>query len=327
MIKIKDLIPLNQQEEKAKFFADQNYNPQFKYEKKIQPQDLTYYGLPKQEYMDLAQEIIDRAYDQKNETDIRNLEGPKIDQETIHRRITSFLKDHQLEKRFQITWSPNYISSVSISPELIKLKEPADFREGELTGMIYHEIGTHALRRFNYEQQIWFKKKNKYHLKNHYRTEEGLATFHSLLGYHYQYAIRWALAYIATSLSQHGSFIELWHYLKKYIQNPERLWSFTIRRKRGITDTSQAGGFTKDVVYLEGAVKVYQWLITNNFDLTKLYFGKISCDDTEKVYQLTPNFQPKLPNFFLNDRDKYQQNIQKIAEINQFENFLRNNKC
>jgi hypothetical protein len=45
-------------------------------------------------------------------------------------------------------------------------------------GVLDHEIGTHFLRKFNEKNQIWYKKKDYYKMKNCIETEEGLASLH-----------------------------------------------------------------------------------------------------------------------------------------------------
>ena len=92
----------------------------------------------------------------------------------------------------------------------------------------------------------------------------------------------------------------------------------TFRQKRGLTDTSKPGGYSKDLVYFEGLVDVYNWLKKNNFDITDLYIGKLSTQDVEKAKNLNPNFQPVLPSFFSLSKEKYAQEIKKIGEFNNF---------
>jgi len=316
MIKLRDLVPTNLQQEKGKFFQNQDYNPQFTYQKKFDSIDLHYYGLPKQKYLDLAKEIVDKAYFNKTEKDILDLEGAEVNQEKVDQKIKNFLREHHIENRFGVIWSESFLSSVSFTPQALKLRTPCKMREGELRSLLFHEIGTHALRRVNYEQQPWFKKKRQYGFRPHLRTEEGLATLHSLIARNFKYAARWALSYLLVDFAQQHSFVETWNFLKPYIQNPDRRWLFTIRRKRGIIDTSQPGGFTKDLIYLEGTVEIYKYLEKNNFDITKLYYGKIAHEDAEKVYQLNPNFRPLLPIFYTSNQEKYVTHLNEVAEIN-----------
>ncbi|MBD3279385.1 MAG: DUF1704 domain-containing protein [Candidatus Pacebacteria bacterium] len=321
MIKVRDLIPTNLQQEKAKFFAaDFNYQPQLSYAKKIDTQQLAQqYGLPKQKYLDLAQEIIDRAYHDRNESEILKTFGKKISQPQAHQRIKDFLQVHGLAARFQIKWSADFLSMISINKNTIKLRQPFNLREQQLTGALYHEIGTHALRRVNYEQQPWYKKKKKHGFSNYLKTEEGLASLHSLIPRDFKLARKTALAYLAVQHAQQNSFTQLWQFLTPYIDDPDKRWIFAVRRKRGLTNTSQPGGFTKDILYLEGLVTVWQYLQKHQFNPTTLYFGKMALEDIEKAIAMKPTFRPKLPRFFQRNRVGYRERLVKIGTINQLD--------
>lgn len=313
---IKNLTPINLMEEKGKFFADENYNPQFIYEKITSDKTLYKHGYPQTKYLDLAQTILEKTYYKHNEAELDKLKGIPISQRGVTQKTYDFLDIHQLKNRFKIVWSNSFVARATITADTIKLRLPADFRQQDLLSMLYHEIGTHALRRVNYEQQPWYKKKKEYGFKDYLKTEEGLAGLHSLLPLDFQYAYYPALNYVSVAYAQEHSFAELWNFHKKYIDNPERRWERTFRRKRGLKDTSQPGGFTKDLVYFEGMVEVWNYLRQNNFDLTQLYFGKMDLADVDKAVRMNPGFEPLLPSFFVVDKEKYAQKLEKIGQVN-----------
>lgn len=315
---ISRLTPTNLLEEKEKFFTDQNYNPQFIYEEAASEDDLYKYGFPQSKYLDLAKEILDKSYYNKTETDLDKLRGNSVNQSEVTNKTSDFLSIHRLQKRFKIVWSKSFVARATMTTDTIKLKLPADFRQLDLLSMLYHEIGTHALRRINYEQQPWFKKKKKYKFADYLMTEEGLAGLHSLLPLDFQYASYPALNYVSVAYAQRHSFVEIWNFLKKYIDHPERRWEKTFRRKRGLTDTSQPGGFTKDLVYFEGMIKVWQYLKKNDFDITQLYFGKMALADVDKAVKINPNFIPILPSFYEADPTAYAEKIYEIGQLNLF---------
>lgn len=318
MIRLSNLNPINLLEEKAKFFSDTTYNPQFIYADPINTDELLEYGVPNQKKVDQAQEIVDKAYFGRNHQDLLMTEGPIVPHPVVTERITSFLALHNLEKRFKIVWSSSFISRATVNSDSIKLRSTAEFRKEGLIGMMYHEIGTHVLRRINYEQQPWYKKKKKFGFKSYLTTEEGLAALHSLSARSYKSAATIALKYLAAYQAQHHSFAEVYNYLEKYTDNPETRWLTTLRQKRGLEDTSQPGGYTKDIVYFEGAGRVAKWLDEHKYDCTWLYFGKMDIDDVNKALELNPDFEPVLPSFFVSDKNKYAQNIYDVAEYNQF---------
>lgn len=313
---IRKLTPINLLEEKEKFFADQSYNPQFIYEHPVSEAKLLKHGIPQKKYLSLAKEILDQTYYGRNEADLYHMKGKQLKQKEITKKIKTYLKMHGMEKRFKIVWSSSYVVRTTITPGTVKLRLPVSFRKEDLLGMLYHEIGTHAVRRVNYEQQPWYKQKKKYGFKNYLRTEEGLATLHSLIPHSFKAAFISAIRYLAVHWAQQESFAQLWRKLGRYIQDPERRWIITLRQKRGMTDTSKPGGFTKDLVYFEGLVDVYQYLKENDFNITKLYFGKMALEDVEKAVQMNPNYKPLLPSFFVLDNKTYKKNLKEIGSVN-----------
>ncbi|GIK83605.1 MAG: hypothetical protein BroJett025_02270 [Patescibacteria group bacterium] len=314
---VTSLIPKNLNQEKEKFFADQTYNPQFRYAESIDQNKLEKYGPTTNAYLKIAENIVEKAYFGKTEDDLQKMEGPVVSQRDIEKTIYTFLHMHNLQKRFKIVWSSSFVSRTSITADTIKLRLPPDFRKEGLLGMLYHEVGTHALRRINYEKQPWFKSKKKYGFSDYLKTEEGLATLHFLMPRSFKFAYWSALDYITVSKAQHASFVEIWNFLGTYIQNPERRWLMALKKKRGLTDTSKPGGYTKDLVYFEGLIDVYGWLKKNNFDSTNLYFGKLALEDVEKAILLNPKFHPQLPSFLSLSKEKYAQEIKKIGDYNE----------
>lgn len=312
-----NLIPTNLNEEKAKFFADNLYNPQFTYAEEINQKQLNKYGKPSEKYLSIAKNILQKAYFERDEDDLFLMEGPHHTQKEVEEKIQTYLEIHDLEKRFRTVWSSSFVVRTSINQDTIKLRLPCDFRREGLLGMLYHEIGTHALRRLNYEQQPWYKRKEKHGFGDYLKTEEGLATLHFLIPHSFKLAFISALDYLTVSEAQDASFAETWNYLGKYVQDPNRRWMITLRKKRGLTDTSQPGGYTKDLVYFEGMVDVHKWLKKNNFDITSLYFGKLALEDATKAVALNPDFKPALPSFFAINPEKYAQEIKIIGETNE----------
>jgi len=318
---LKRLTPINLLEEKQKFFSDFSYNPQFVYDAVVPDEELYQYGKPDPAFVSLAQSILDKEYKNRNETDLRMNQGSIFSEPEVTRIATDFLEMHALEDRIKIHWSSSFVSRASITPDSLRLRKGSEFRKENLLGMLYHEIGTHAIRRVNYEQQPWFKHKKKYGFSSYLETEEGLASLHSLLPFSYKSAYSTAIRYAASHFSQSHSFSELWSFLEKYIDDLETRWMITFRQKRGVADTSSGSGFTKDLVYFQGMVKVYNWLAKNDFDLYYLYFGKLALEDIELAKKLNPAFEPLLPSFFTLNKQNYVKQIKAIGKANSFDEF------
>ena len=313
---LQDITPINLLAEKQKFLAEPTSNPQFIYKNPIDEKKLTQYGVPQKKYLDLATAILEKTYFGRNEQDLYMTKGKKLSQEEVDRKIRSFLEMHRLEDRFNLVWSSSFVSRTTISSDTIKLRLPAEFRQEDLLGMLYHEIGTHAIRRINYEQQPWFKKKKKFGFSSYLKTEEGIASLHSLIPHSYKSAFVSAIRYIAADTANKGSFAETWAALEPYVEDLDRRWTIVFRQKRGITDTSQPGGYTKDLVYFEGLVEVWRWLSSQNFALADLYYGKLALEDVPKAVSMNPEFDPLLPSFYTHDFTNYRKQMLEIGEYN-----------
>lgn len=313
---IKDLIPTNLQQEKERFLANPKSNPQFNYHRDFFENELTQYGQPKAENLEVAQQIVDQAYQDKVDSDLYAHRGPLLSQNDLTNKIKTFLEMHHLADRYKLVFSSSFVTRTSITPDTIKLRTPLSFTQEGLMGMLYHEIGTHALRRINYEQQPWFKRKKKFGFSEYLFTEEGLATIHTLLPQVNSLAFSPALKYLTVQIAQTSSFAETWQFLTPYIDNLEKRWQIVYRQKRGLTDTSKPGGFTKDICYFGGLIEVFNWLMDHNLDPTQLYYGKLALEDVPKAVNLYPEYQPILPSFWLLDPQAYAEGVYQIGKAN-----------
>ena len=314
---IADLQTTNFQQEKNRFRKNPTFNPQFTYSRSFTAEDLQTHGLPDHKYINIAEKIIEKTFSNFSTEELKNNKGKLLDQETVNLSLREFLKKHNdLDKKFEIIWSDKFVSRAAINPTTIKLSLPCSIYEQDLEGLIYHELGTHALRRVNYEQQPWFRRKKKNGFSSYLKTEEGLAVLHSLFTQKYPLAYVSALNFLMTIKAQQESFLELWQFFKHYIDDDERAFSAVFKKKRGLTDTSHPGGFSKDYVYFEGFVEIVDFLIKNDFPISDLYWGKMSWKDIDKAKEMNPDFEPILPGFYTDNPELYKQQVMRIAEEN-----------
>jgi len=299
--------------------ADPSYNPTFTYPAEVDQDRLKQYGLPRQPFLSLAQEIVDRAFSSRNYQDLVMSEGKQVTRRQVEAKTITFLEMHGLAQRFKMSMSESYVARTSISADTIKLRLPIEFRKESLLGMLYHEVGTHALRRVNYERQPWYRSKNKYGFRPYLKTEEGLAVMHSLLAYSLKLAYKPALLYLTCQLAQRASFAQVYSFLMGYYANPEHSWRTAVRHKRGLVDTSQPGGYTKDLIYFEGLVEVWHWLKNHHFKLDDLYLGKLAYQDAARARRLNPEFEPLLPSFYQADHDLYSHRIAQLGQENRLD--------
>jgi len=310
MLKINDLLPLNLQEEKIKFFASgYTYNPHFVYEKEVNQTELTQYGKPRWWPLMQAKWIARR--DAKNRLSSINFvkSSQFINQVEFNRLLEDKLKTYQLENQYEIVFSKQFVSriSVNLKTQQVKVQLPIQIQRDEVAAVIAHEIETHILRQENSKKQIWHGKKKKFGLTSHMRTEEGLAVANEMIMGGNTTAYKQAVNYIATDLALHDSFARVFAFYIQMWGDPERAWLWTVKKKRGLTDTSQKGAFTKDVVYFEGLLKVLHYLKKNHYDPRGLYLGKIDVDDIKKIQKLNPSKEILLPEFLKNNLADYQE--------------------
>lgn len=196
-------------------------------------------------------------------------------------------------KKYGYNWEvlvlKNLSTKVTVDPELRKvyINGSKKYSEIDLKRLIVHEVGTHIVRSENGRKQPYpFFASG---LAGSLSTEEGLAVYSeykSNLLEKDTFAM-YAGRVIASSLCLTKSFFEIYSYLCNFLPNDVSLY-ITQRVKKGLIDTSEAGGFTKDYVYLDGFVKIRKF-IENGGDYEILYLGSVGLDDIPDLLKLVNN--------------------------------------
>ncbi|XP_019723125.1 uncharacterized protein KIAA0895-like isoform X2 [Hippocampus comes] len=192
----------------------------------------------------------------------------------------------------------------------------AGARQHWLEGMLRHEIGTHYLRGVNNSFQPWAtaEGRKQFGLKPANPTEEGLASLHSVLLRKQPYLWRAALLYYTVFHAGSMSFSQLFSHVARFVQHPDVRWEYCLRAKRGQTDTSQPGCFSKDQVYLDGILRILRHRKNIDFKmLTSL--GKVSYEDVEKLRNLAVINNARIPHF-MQDQERYLQHLDHIVAVN-----------
>lgn len=318
MLKLSELIPINLLAEKEKFFANNaNYNPQFTYQTTIKQSDLNFYGKPRWRYSRLAKRIIKQAKKEKLfQKD--QLSNEKLDTKATSQIIEEYLADYSLNEKYQLVFDENFTSrfAVNFKNHAIKIRLPVTFSERKLINTLNHEIGTHILRQENYEKQNWYRHKKHYGFSNHLRTEEGLAVIHQYLNSKQQLVFKTALSYLGAKIASKKDFKTVYAFFYQYLQNSQKSWSYALKNKRGLTDTSLPGGFSKSLVYLEGFEQVLNYLKNHQYNPGLLYYGKLAIEDIKKAQEMNPNYQAILPKFYTNNPADYQKKVKTLAKRN-----------
>ncbi len=315
MIKIADLVPTNLQEEKIKFFASgYTYNPQFHYDQPIDESQLTQYGRPKWWLLWQAKWIVWRYKNNLQKHPI-HLEKDVVSKKEIELLIENRLSLYNINREYSLLFSDKFVGriAVNLKHKQIKIRTPIQINKHEIEAVLAHEIDTHLLRQKNSEKQVWHGSKKKFGFKNHTKTEEGLAVINEMIAAKQTLPYKQALNYLSIDLALKSDFVSVFNFFLSAWNDPERAWTWTVKKKRGLTDTSRKGGFTKDVVYFEGLISVLKYAKKNNYDLQALYYGKIDVDDVKQAIELSPQYRPILPFIITKDSEAYKTKLQQIC--------------
>ncbi|KFZ63906.1 Uncharacterized protein KIAA0895-like, partial [Podiceps cristatus] len=147
--------------------------------------------------------------------------------------------------------------------------------------------GTHYIRGVNNTRQPWHSSEGRkqYSLKPANPTEEGLASLHSVLFRKQPFLWRAALR-----------------------------WEYCVRAKRGQTDTSQPGCFSKDQVYLDGILRILRHRQTIDFPLLAA-LGKVSYEDVNRLKKFGVLEKARIPHF-MQDLERYMKQLDHIVTTN-----------
>ena len=244
------------------------------------------YGFPNKNDYEFALDIVKNLGDSNAHANIYD-----ITSNFLKSRIESCLKDSNI-----IGWKILLKNSsarifVSSITKTITIKKEALFNSHEIQRLLVHEIGVHVLRYENGSKQkfILFSKGFPGYLE----TEEGLAIFsekrNGLLS---NIALtKYCCRLIASYLSRYQGFYDIFKEIVLYL-DPNDAFDIVMRIKRGLLDTNQIGGFTKDQIYLTGLRKLE---MQNNNTVRKLFFGKLGLSDLSIIDTLAINHAIEYP--------------------------------
>ena len=180
------------------------------------------------------------------------------------------------EWKVVITDSISSKANVNNNKKLLQLNAEYTFSKRRLKQLRYHEIGVHIRRSENGK---------KYPLKlltlglaNYLSTEEGLASYNEESnGCLSNSTLRkYCGRVVAVYLSKNNSFSNIFLQLKKYNFSDEEAFIITYRVKRGLVETNNNGGYTKDYVYLKGLLEIKDFIKKGGSFEDIIKYGKIN---------------------------------------------------
>lgn len=319
------LRPLNLEQEKQAFFqADYKYEPQFEYAQPEPRSVLDKYregsGLFLEQAVGIMECVLRKFGSYENFEEVTG--GSVLPKSQVWAAVRKYLQKEGCVGEVVVRLSDELLSQAvmvveSCRPTLtINL---AGARQHWLEGMLRHEIGTHYLRGVNNNLQPWATTdgRKQFGLKPANPTEEGLASLHSVLLRKQPYLWRAALLYYTVYHATSMSFSQLFSHIARFVQDPDVRWEYCLRAKRGQTDTSQPGCFSKDQVYLDGILRILRHRRNIDFKmLTSL--GKVSFEDVERLRHLAVLPRTRIPHF-MRDQQRYLQHLDHIVAVNELD--------
>ncbi len=327
--------PVNKISEKKKFFLNKKYNPVFQYRKTGNETSLLHElkkldscesaGIIKKlidaeiEYISLKKSCGNSEFTKKSisfygepgkwllEQAIKILEvratfseEQTISPDYVAARISQYIEEKKISG-----WD---VKTAAISSKAITLckkktlivNKDTLFSKIDLKRLIAHEVDGHIMRFENSQLQPHVL---RFRLPGALATEEGLGIFseekNNVLDQ--QRLAVCAARVVAVDRALKSSFSEVFQYLSEFFDD-ELAWEITVRVKRGLSDTSMPGGFTKDYLYLKGYYEVKKY-VENGGSIRDLYVAKIGIGDIACIKKIKGLVPPKyIPSY---EQDQY----------------------
>lgn len=249
------------------------------------------FGVPGEDLLLAAKEKLDSKPKHFEKT------GEVFDFEDAVREFEKVFKDYGLDK-WKVKVKKDMVADcLAGKKNALFVREGAEFEEDRLRMLIAHEIETHILTAENGKNQSYGLFNRGF--ANYLETQEGLAIWNQeqVLPYDVEKNYRSAILVFVVDFARKHGFAETFDYCKKIGMNDDRAFQTTLKVKRGLEDSGQAGAFTKDMVYFSGYLQVKDF-VANGGEMEDLYYGKYNLRDLQRVKEVPHLRKPKvLPKF------------------------------
>ncbi|MBI2603543.1 MAG: DUF1704 domain-containing protein [Deltaproteobacteria bacterium] len=228
--------------------------------------------------------------------------------------IAEFLRN-QIAALFQdvgpkVEISSSLAAKATANAQVIRLREGTSYNTYDGQQLLVHEVLTHSLTALNGQRQKFLSILG-FSAPRTVKTQEGLATYSEVItgSIDLRRLQRIALRIIAIENALNGaSFVDTFRFFLENGQSPkESFWSAARIFRGGFPNKNIV--FTKDIVYLDGLMKVhalFRWVFMNQrLDLLHLLFcGRLTIEDLfplEESYKTGIIDPPKfLPGWYTN---------------------------
>ncbi|OWF52391.1 uncharacterized protein KIAA0895-like [Mizuhopecten yessoensis] len=314
--------PANEKAEKERFLrAKCQYNPYFIYKFPADAEVLERVSMASDKLLPQAILIMERAIDQYGcyENFEAETGGQIISRGQINNLVQRYLKKEDIEREIVVNLTEELLSRGSMTRHKGKPQlnvRVSNLREYWVDGLLRHELGTHYVRSYNTKFQPWYnwKVRKELDMLPMNPTEEGLASLHSVLFRKNPCLWRSALLYYTVYMASKLSLKDLFKDLGRFVSDPHVRWDYCIRAKRGQIDTSTPGAFSKDQVYLSGALQILKYRRQIDFHMM-MRLGKVAFQDIERLRGYADLEGTRVPTF-MEDRTSYIKHLDRIAEAN-----------
>jgi uncharacterized protein (TIGR02421 family) len=226
---------------------------------------------------------------------------PRLTSNAVAMDLRDVLHQYGLDD-WRVELTTDIISGVIVaaSQKTVFVHSHTSLEVTRLAPIITHEIETHVLTTINGQAQPLQLFVQGF--AGYTRTQEGLASYnvewrHPEL--FHRPARFWSRNALAVDFALRGSFREVFNEMMKLGFNKHFSFGVGAKVKRGLSDTSKAGAFTKDYLYLAGRRDILNFVATGG-DLKDLYIGKILLSDLAELKKQPWLVASKLlPNFLI----------------------------
>jgi hypothetical protein len=191
-----------------------------------------------------------------------------------------YLKNGTSEDKWFVGFTKTQSSRTKVGSKFrtIYVGRNSTFGRSKVLKLLIHEIGTHVLRSvngFNTGYEIFGKPT----ISSYLYTEEGLAAYNEM-----KYGLLTRKTLNRYALLNYGVYLaHKYHYTFRQLYNlnlgfkpPSTAFNLAYQVKRGLTDTANSGGYTKDAVYLKGFLLTRKRIMKDPLNYERMYAGKFS---------------------------------------------------
>lgn len=268
------------------------------------------FGHPTRLMLDKKTRVLDLAKHLDNA--LEDLNFNKLVMEQVEQKLTA--KEFaealrlKLDRYFgkaapKVVLAPKLSAKATANSSRIRIRSSANFTERDIEQLLHHEALVHAATGKNGQRQKHFKILGRAHAGTT-EIQEGLAVFAEIItgAMDPLRFSRLSGRVLAIEMAIQGAdFKEVYDFFLERNDDPSQSYENTRRIFRGGVITGGAP-FTKDMVYLNGLLRVHNFMRTvvklNRADLIRVLFsGKMDIEDVPALAQLASNGRLSAPKF------------------------------